>query len=213
MKSFFDSMATIFVGERDGADQAALWLARELAGVGLPYQEMPCLQHEHVQLYHMGSVYTNQTDIVHFIWYANTLRTDHGFVARPPLSPLTAPTHGRLDLRDREDAAAVLPPLVGTVFRLVTDDGRLAFGNWWLGSLGAGTFELAHSSDLHSDYDHVTVEVWPLDDDGKRLDCVRGRPHTTMVHVPFGHDIALHLVDDDKGARDRTDDNLRKVFG
>lgn len=218
MKSFFASKVTMFVGERPGADQAAEWLARELAGVGLPYEEMPCLQHEHVQIYHMGTVYTNSTDIDHFIRYANELRTDHGFVAQPPASPKMAPTQGRLDLRDLEDAVAILPPLVSTIFRLVTGDGRLAFGNWWLGSIDAGTFELARSCDLKNHrvdpYDHVIIEVWPTGDAGKRLDCIRGKPHTTMVHVPFGHDIALHLVDDDgmAGARNRTDDNLKRVF-
>ena len=218
MKSFFASKATIFVGERPGADQAALWLARELAGVGLPYQEMPCLQHEHVQLYHMGSAYTNQTDIVHFIWYANTLRTNHGFVAQPPPVAKTAPTQGRIELRDPEDAVAILPPLLGTIFRLVTRDGRLAFGNWWLGSIDAETFELAYSNSNPA-YDHVIIEVWPTGDDGKRLDCVKGRPHTTMVHIPFGHNIALHLVDGtddlmtaDESLHNRLDDNLRGIF-
>lgn len=112
----------------------------------------------------------------------------------------------------------------------MTRGGLLAFGNWWLGSIDAGTFELASEfglappigaatrfgfPDAPPEHDHVIVEVWPTNADGTRMDCVRGKPHMTMVHVPFGHDIALHLVVDDSVAsvKSRTDDNLRGVFG
>lgn len=227
---FFGSKATIFVGERAGAEDAAAKVAESLACAGLVFRRIPCLQHERLQVYHRGSLYNTQRDIDGFAEYAMKLRTEYRATARPPGPKVSASTHGRLELRGQGHAVAALPPLVGRRFRLATRDGLLAFGNWWLGSLDAGTFELASEFGLAPpigaapkygfreappEYDHVIIEVWPTDGGGRRMDCVRGRPHTTMVHVPFGHDIALHLIDADAmaGAAARTDDNLRGVFG
>lgn len=216
---FFSSAAKVFVGERDGAAEAASRVVGELSGGGLACDEVPCLQHEHVRVYHLGTLYSTQRDVDGLAQYA-CLRAEHGAAASPPAPPRMAPRSGRIELRDHRHAVETLSPLIGRRMRLATRAGRLAFGGWWLGSLDAGTFEVASDFGLLPQacgYDqvrvhsgHVVLEVWPTGEDGAKLDCVNGRPHTTMIHVPFGHDIALHLVD---GARDRTDENLRGVFG
>ncbi len=226
---FFAGEATVMVGERDGATVAAFRTVAGLASAGLRYVEVQCLQHEHVQVYHRGTIYNTRRDIDGFVRYARELRTEHGAAARPASHRRTAPTHGRFEVRDQGHAASALPPLVGRRFRLVTRRGRLVFGNWWLMSLDAETFELASQFGLAPpigaapeygfpeappEDDHVVIDVWPTDGVGRRLDCVGGGPHTTLVHVPFKHDIALHLVHDQmSAARSRTDGNLRGVFG
>ncbi len=227
-EEFFAGKATVFVGERDGAEEAAATVMAGMACAGLAFEKVPCLQHEHLQVYHRGALYNTQRDIDGFVKYAGELRTEYRAAARPPVPARLAPTHDRFELRDQGHAATALPPLVGTRFRLATRGGLLAFGNWWLGSIDAGTFELASQFGLAPpigpnpfsgapappEYDHVIIEVWPTDPHGRRMDCVGGRPHTTMVHVPFGHDIALHLVGDAAdSAKARTDDILWGVFG
>lgn len=241
---FFASKATIFIGERAGAEEAAAKAAARLAGAGMAYETVLCLQHEHLLLYHRGTLYTTPVEeevcvagesfvrtyaaytIDHFLESADWLRRQNPVTVPPQASPaMTAPTGGRIELRDHRHADETLAPLSGRRMRLATRDGRLAFGNWWLGSLDAGTFEVAGGFGLlppacghdrvREPYDHVILEVWPAGEDGKRLDCVDARPHTTMIHVPYGHDIALHLVGEDETAapRNRTDENLRGVFG
>ncbi len=223
---FFASKVTVFVGERDGAAAAAAELAGGLACAGLAFEMVPCLQHEHLRLHHRGSPYATPGEIGDFLYCASRLRE-----LNPPAAPLrtppamTAPTRGRIELRDHRHAVKTLSPLIHRRMRLATRGGRLTYGNWWLGLLGAGIFEVASEFGLlppACGYDrmreprsHVVLEVWPAGEDGARLDCVNGAPYTTMVHVPFGHDIALHLVDSGgmAGARARTDDNLKEMFG
>lgn len=222
---FFAGKATMFVGERAGAEERAAQAAARLSGAGLALDTVPCLQHEHLQLYHRASLYRTPGDIDRFLEYADWLREQNPVTVPPRTSPAkTVPTRGRIELRDHTHAVEALVPLIARRMRLATRDGRLAFGNWWLGSLDADVFELASAFGLlpparvhdhvREPYGHVILEVWPAGEGGARLDCVDGRPHTTMIHVPFGHDIALHLVDDEmSGVRSRTDDNLRGVFG
>jgi len=223
---FFAGKATMFVGERAGAEGVAAKAAARLAGAGLAFETVPCLQNEHLQLYHRASLYRIPDEIDRFLGHADWLRRQNPVAVRPRAAAArAAPTGGRIELRDHRHAVETLTPLISRRMRLATRDGRLAFGNWWLGSLDAGTFEVASDFGLippacgydqvSKSYSHVILEVWPTGEVGARLDCVRGRPHTTMVYVPFGHDIALHLVAGDgmSGIRDRTDDNLRGVFG
>ena len=221
-EKFFSGKVSIFIGERDGAADAAALVAKGLASAGLAFEELPCLQHEHVQLYHNGALWTHLSDVLRFVEYAGEMRDMNPDAIRPPPCPArTVPARGRINLRDHRHAVEALSPLIARRMRLATRNGQLAFGNWWLGSLNAETFEMASNFGLHphatasSDKQvHVLLEVWPTGADGARLDCVNGRPHTTMIHVPFGHDIALHLVEESAdGARRRTDDNLQAVFG
>lgn len=228
-EKFFSGKVSVFVGERDGATDAVALVAKGLATAGLAFEELPCLQHEHMQLYHNGALWTHPSDILRFVEYAGEMRDMNPDATRPaPCPTRTVPVRDRIDLRDHGHAVEALVPLIGRRMRLATRDGRLAFGNWWLGSLDAETFEIASETfEIASDFGllphadgspdeqaHVLLEVWPAGADGARLDCVNGRPHTTMIHVPFGHDIALHLVEESvDGARKRTNDNLQAVFG
>ena len=223
---FFASKATVFVGERFGAEAAAADVVARLAAVGVVFERVLCLQHEHLQLYHRGLIYTFSDNIDGFLDYADLLRKQNLVTILPQQASLarTAPTRSRIELRDHRHAVGTLTPLIGRRMRLTTRDGLLAFGNWWFGSLDAGTFEVASDfglflpacgyDKLHKPYTHVVLEVWPTASDGERLNGVDDKSHTTMIHVPFGHDIALHLVEDDgmSGAKDRTDNNLRRMF-
>jgi len=223
---FFAAKATIFVGERAGAEEEAAKVAARLAGAGLAFEQIPCLQHEHLQVYHKSALYRTLQDIDRFLDYADWLWGENTITVLPKIQQVkTVSTSGRIELRDNKDAVETLTPLIGKRMRLVTRAGQPAVGNWWLGSLNAETFEVASDFGLlppACGYDnvrepstHVVLEVWPTGDDGVRLDCVHDKPHTTMIHVPFGHDIALHIVDDSElsDGRNRTNENLSKVFG
>lgn len=225
-EEFFTSPVTVFVGERDCAEKTATKVAARLMGAGVAFEKVPCLQHEDVQLYswYQGALCTEPNELSLYLDFVDRKRMRNPTAPRHGICPTRmAPTRGRINLRDQAHAVDALTPLVGRRMRLATADGRLAFGGWWLGSLGADTFEVEGGFEMSRDRDqfrkqpctHIILEVWPTGNDGARLNCVRGGPHTTMIHVPFGHDIALHLVDDNGAAdtRNRMDENLRGVFG
>jgi len=199
-EDFFADKATVFVGDTAGAEDVAVRVMKGLAIAGLRHEEVPCLQDEHVSVYHRGALYMTQGDLDRFVRYAREMRAVQGVTARPPVRPPSVSTKDRLELRDQGHAASSLPPLVGRRFRLATRGGLLVLGNWWLESIGAETFELASEFGLAPpigaaprfgfpsappEHDHVIIEVWPTDTYGTRMDCVRGKPHTTMVHLPF----------------------------
>jgi hypothetical protein len=229
--AFFLSEAAVLAGQAAVAGFGpARGVSAALSAAGLGVELGYSLDRDPVLVVHMGVLYgvddppgSLPRHSVHgvdeLLAVAARLRADcpQAFRGTPaPLPPRRAAPGVDLLVSGRAEASAKLPPLVGRAFTLARC-GELVWGDWWLRSLDAEKFVLASRFGLlppicaEPAAESFVIEAWPADASGRRL----AGQQTTMVHVPVGCATRLRLVDADpsSGARRRTDENLRRVFG
>ena len=231
--AFFLSEAAVLAGQGGDAVGSARRRAAALSATGLGVELGYSLDREPVLVLHMGVLYgAGGLGVDELLSSAARLRGDcpQAFRGMPaPFPPRPAAPGADMRLSGQAEVAAELLPLVGMAFALARC-GELVYGHWWLRSIDAEKFVLASDFGLSPPVcagglgaggrpaeESFVVEVWPADASGRRMAALKdgSAPSTTMVHAPFDGPTRLRLVDayPISGARRRTDENLRRVFG